>query len=63
MTNDSLHELFNLLRIPALYLEKVLQLNRNTAAAAVKMQLQQQYPFESIQNVNLFLCTKFSDNR
>ena len=37
------------------------------AAAAVKaatgLQLQQQYPFESIQIVKQSLCTKFGDNK
>ena len=33
--------------------------NKIAAAAAAKVQLQQQYPFESIQNVKLPLSTKF----
>ena len=31
--------------------------------AASGLQLQQQYPFESIQNVKQTLCTKFGDNK
>ena len=37
--------------------------NKIAAAAAAKVQLQQQYPFESIQNVKLPLSTKFDDNK
>ena len=37
--------------------------NKIAAAAAAKVQLQQQYPFESIQNVKLRRSTKFDDNK
>ena len=34
-----------------------------TAAAAAMLQLQHQYPLESIQNIKLPLYTKFGDNK
>ena len=37
--------------------------NKIAAAVAAKVQLQQQYPFESIQNVKQPLSMKFGDNK
>ena len=51
------HKLFKILTFPASYLKK-----SATAAAAV-MQLQQQYLYKSIQNVKLFIYTRFSHKK
>ena len=36
---------------------------KSTAAAAAVLQLQQENLFESIQNIKIIMCTRFSENR